>query len=120
MEKPLKILFKKIPLNYSWMPFPQKLIVTPMLLGLTIKLIDKKFLEYMKNVEKWDNELYWKNTPNTKLNEIAINKTDKPIAATITLNQRGKIHFVPKATKISQSKATDLLVDLARKEEPDS
>ena len=28
-----------------------------MLLGHTINLTDEKFSEYMKNVEKWDNEL---------------------------------------------------------------
>jgi len=100
------------------MPFPQKLTVTPMLLGLTIKIMEEEFSEYLKNVEKWDNKIYWKNTPNTKFSQIAINKNNKPIAGTITLNQRGKIHFLPKATKINQSSATKILVDLALKKEP--
>jgi len=118
MEKPLRILFKKIPLNYSWIPFPQKLTVTPMLLGYTINLTDKKFSEYIKNVEKWDNELSWKNTTNTNFNQIAINKSKKPIAATITINKRGKIHLLPKTTKISNSETIELLIGLAIKKEP--
>ena len=118
MEKPLRILFKKIPLNYSWIPFPQKLTVTPMLLGYTINLKDEKFSEYIKNVEKWDNELSWKNTTNINFSQIAINKSKKPIAATITINERGKIHLLPKTTKISNSKTIELLVGLATKKEP--
>ena len=117
MEKPLKILFKQIPLNYSWVPFPQKLTVDPMLLGKTIILTDTRFSDYIKNVEKWDNELNWINTTNCSFDPIAINKTNKPIAATITMNQRGKIHFLPKATKISHSQAIEHLIDLAHKKE---
>jgi len=119
MEKPLKILFKKIPLNYSWIPFPQKLTVNPMILGRTINLTDERFSEYMENVEKWENELFWKNTINCSFDPIAINKSQRPIAATITINKRGKIHFLPKTTKISQSKAIKLLKGLATREEPE-
>jgi len=119
MEKPLKILFKKIPLNYSWIPFPQKLTVNPMILGRTIILTDERFSEYIENVEKWDNELCWKNTINCSFDNIAINKSQKPIAATITIGERGKIHFLPKATRISHSKAIKLLIGLATREEPE-
>ncbi|HUU86994.1 MAG TPA: hypothetical protein VMX17_04485 [Candidatus Glassbacteria bacterium] len=119
MDKPLKILFKKIPINYSWIPFPQKLTVNPMLLGRTINLIDERFSEYIENVEKWENELYWKNTINCSFDYIAINKSQNPIAATITINDRGKIHFLPKTTKISHSNAIKLLIDLATGEEPE-
>jgi len=117
MEKPLRILFKQIPLNYSWVPFPQKLTVDPMLLGRTIIITDTRFSDYIKNVEKWDNELNWINTTNCSFDPIAINKTNKPIAATITINQRGKIHFLPKATKIRHSQAIEHLIDLANKKE---
>jgi len=119
MEKPFKILFKKIPLNYSWIPFPQKLTVNPMLLGRTINLTDERFSEYIENVEKWDNELGWKNTTNCSFDHIAINKSQKPIAATITIDKRGKIHFLPKTTKINHSKAIKLLIGLATREEPE-
>ncbi|MCW4034864.1 MAG: hypothetical protein NWF03_05820, partial [Candidatus Bathyarchaeota archaeon] len=86
MEKPLKILFKKIPLNFSWIPFPQKLAVNPMLFGKTINLKDQRFKDYMKTVEQWNNELYWTDTYNCKITEIATNKTQKIIAATIIMN----------------------------------
>jgi len=117
MEKPFKILFKKIPLNYSWIPFPQKLTVNPMLLGKTINSTDERFVEYIENVEKWDNELFWENTDNCSFDNIAVNKSQNPIAATVTIGNRGKIHFLPKTTKISRSKAIKLLIDLATKEE---
>ena len=117
MEKPLRIPFKKIPLNYSWIPFPQKLTVNPMLLGRTIVLTDERFSEYMENVEKWENELFWENTANCSFEPIAINKSQNPVAATITIGNRGKIHFLPKTTKISSSKAIKLLMDLAAGEE---
>lgn len=119
MDKPLRIPFKKIPLNYSWIPFPQKLTVNPMLLGRTIVLTDERFSEYMENVEKWENELFWKNTANCSFDHIAINKSQNPIAATITIDKRGKIHFLPKTTKINRSKAIKLLIGLASGEEPE-
>ncbi len=119
MEKPLRIPFKKIPLNYSWIPFPQKLTVNPMILGRTIVLTDERFSEYMENVEKWENELFWENTANCSFDPIAINKSQNSIAATITLDNRGKIHFLPKTTKISRSKAIKLLMGLADREEPE-
>jgi hypothetical protein len=119
MEKPFRIPFKKIPLNYSWIPFPQKLTVNPMLLGRTIVLTDERFSEYMENVEKWENELFWQNTANCSFEPIAINKSQNPVAATITIDNRGKIHFLPKTTKISRSKAIKLLMGLAAGEEPE-
>jgi hypothetical protein len=119
IEKPLRIPFKKIPLNYSWIPFPQKLTVNPMILGRTIVLMDERFSEYMENVEKWENELFWENTANCSFDPIAINKSQNPIAATITIDNRGKIHFLPKTTKISRSKAIKLLMGLADGEEPE-
>jgi len=119
IEKPLRIPFKKIPLNYSWIPFPQKLTVNPMILGRTIVLRDERFSEYMENVEKWENELFWENTANCSFDPIAINKSQNSIAATITIDNRGKIHFLPKTTKISRSKAIKLLMGLAAGEEPE-
>lgn len=116
MDKPFKILFKKIPLNYSWIPFPQKLKVNPMLLGKTISNTNQKFEKYIKNVEKWDNELFWEHTENCNFKSIAINKSKNSVAATITMDNRGKIHFLPKTTKITTSKAIDILVNLATKE----
>jgi hypothetical protein len=112
MEKPLKILFKKIPLNYSWIPFPQKLIVDPMLMGRTITLTDTRFSDYIKNIEKWDNELKWINTANTTFSPIAINKAKNPIAATLIIKNRGKIHFLPKTKTPNHQKAIQILIDL--------
>jgi hypothetical protein len=117
MEKPFNILLKEIPLNYSWMPFPQKLKVNPMLLGKTISSTNKRFADYLENVEKWDNELFWQDTDNINFEAIATNKSQNPIAATITLGNRGKIHFLPKITKMDRSKAIKLLIDLATKKE---
>ncbi len=117
MDKPFKILFKEIPLNYSWIPFPQKLKVNPMLLGKTILSTNERFAKYLENVEKWDNELFWQNTDNIGFEVIAVNKSQNPIAATIIMSNRGKIHFLPKATKIDGSKAIKLLIDLANKKE---
>ena len=115
MEKPFKILFKQIPLNYSWMPFPQKLTVNPMLLGKTIHKIEERFAEYLEKVEKWDNELFWQNTENCNFKPIAVNKSQNPIAATVTMGNRGKIHFLPKIKKINSSLAIELLIKLASK-----
>jgi hypothetical protein len=117
MEKPFNILFKEIPLNYSWMPFPQKLTVNPMLLGKTIKLADERFADYIKNVEKWDNELFWQDTENVSFEAIAVNKAENPVAVTVTMANRGKIHFLPKTTTIAPSEAIKLLIDLATKKE---
>ncbi|MEJ2241663.1 MAG: hypothetical protein P8Y18_05935 [Candidatus Bathyarchaeota archaeon] len=114
MEKPFKILFKQIPLNYSWLPFPQKLTVNPMLLGKTIFTKSERFAEYFENVKKWDNELFWENTKNCSFETIAVNKSNNPIAATITINCRGKIHFLPKVTNVSSKKAIDLLIKYAK------
>jgi hypothetical protein len=119
MEKPLRVPFKRIPLNYSWIPFPQKLTVNPMILGRTIVLKDERFSEYMENVEKWENELFWQNTANCSFDPIAVNKSQNSIAATLTIDNRGKIHFLPKTTKISRSKAINLLMGLAAEEEPE-
>ena len=117
MEKPFKILFKQIPLNYSWLPFPQKLKVNPMLLGKTIYRKSERFAEYFENVEKWDNELFWESTKNCSFDIIAVNKSNNPIAATITINNRGKVHFLPKVTKINSKKAIELLIEYAKKSE---
>ena len=117
MEKPFKILFKEIPLNYSWIPFPQKLKVNPMLLGKTVNSTNERFAEYLENVEKWDNELFWQTTENISFEVIAINKSQNPIAATITMGNQGKIHFLPKTTKMDSSKAIKLLIDLTSKKE---
>jgi hypothetical protein len=118
MSKPFRVPFKKIPLNYSWVPFPQRLRVNPMLLGKTMILSDERFVNYMENVEKWENELFWEGTANCSFNSIAVNGSENSIAATLTIDHRGKIHFLPKATKISRSDAIDILIDLARREEP--
>jgi hypothetical protein len=115
IDKPFKILFKEIPLNYSWIPFPQKLTVNPMLLGKTINIINKRFADYFENVEKWYNELFWQNTDNISFEVIAVNKSQNPVAATVKMGTRGKIHFLPKTTKISGSKSIKLLIDLAAK-----
>lgn len=117
MERPFKILFKQIPLNYSWLPFPQKLKVNPMLLGKTVCKKSERFAEYFDNVKKWDNELFWKNTKNCSFEPIAVNKSNNPIAATITINERGKIHFFPKVTNLNSKKAMDLLIKYAQKTE---
>ena len=114
MEKPFKILFKQIPLNYSWIPFPQKLTVRPMLLGKTINITNQRFAEYFKYIEKWDNELFWKKTENCIFKTIAVNKSQNPIAATITMINRGKIHFLPKTPKPVFPKTIKLLIDLAK------
>ncbi len=114
MEKPFKILFKQIPLNYSWMPFPQKLTVRPMLLGKTIHITNQRFADYFQYVEKWDNELFWEKTENCIFETIAVNKSQNPIAATITMINRGKIHFLPKTSKPVFPKTIKLLIDLAK------
>jgi hypothetical protein len=115
MEKPFKILFKQIPLNYSWMPFPQKLTVNPMLLGKTINTTDERFKEYMEHVEKWDNELFWEQTEGVDFDSIAVNKEGNAIAATVTMINRGKIHFLPKTTTLSPSEAIAMLIEIASK-----
>ena len=115
MEKPFNILFKEIPLNYAWIPFPQKLTVNPMLLGKIINSTNERFAEYLENVEKWDNELFWQDTDNCSFDSIAVNKVGNTIAATVTMINRGKIHFLPKTTKISSAKAIELLIKLATK-----
>lgn len=117
MDKPFKILFKEIPLNFAWMPFPQKLTVNPMLLGRTINIINETFAEYFKNVLQWDNELHWQATDNISFDSIATNKENNPIAVTIRMLERGKIHFLPKPTKLSHSDAIGLLINLATKKE---
>jgi hypothetical protein len=99
------------------MPFPQKLTVNPMLLGKTIKITDERFKGYMKNVEKWDNELFWEKTEGVDFDSIALNKQENVIAATVTMINRGKIHFLPKTTKLSPSNAIELLIELATKKE---
>ncbi|MDG6223625.1 MAG: hypothetical protein IAX21_10390 [Candidatus Bathyarchaeota archaeon] len=115
MDKPFNILFKEIPLNFAWMPFPQKLTVNPMLLGKTINIIDENFAEYFKNVLQWDNELHWQDTDNICFDAIATNKENNPIAATITMLDRGKIHFLPKPTKSNHLDAIGLLINLSTK-----
>jgi hypothetical protein len=117
MEKPFKILFKQIPLNYSWIPFPQKLTVNPMLLGKTIHTTEERFEEYLEKVKKWDNELFWQKTENCSMKPIAVNKSQNPIAATVSMGNRGKIHFLPKTTKNNSSHAIEILVNLASKNE---
>lgn len=115
MEKPFKIMFKQIPLNYSWMPFPQRLTVNPMLLGKTINITDERFKEYMENVEKWDSELFWEQTEGVTFDRIAVNKEGNAVAATVTMINRGKIHFLPKTTTLSQSQAIEMLIEIANK-----
>jgi hypothetical protein len=115
MDKPFKILFKEIPLNFAWMPFPQNLTVNPMLLGRTIKVVNETFADYFKNVLQWDNELYWQETDNITFQTIATNKDNNPIAVTITMLERGKIHFLPKTTKSSRSDAINLLINFSTK-----
>lgn len=117
MDKPFNILFKQIPLNFSWMPFPQRLTVNPMLLGRVINNTNERFVEYFKSVEKWDNELFWQDTDNVSFEVIAVNKVKNPIAATVTMMGRGKIHFLPKPTKATRSKAIKLLADLSTNKE---
>lgn len=71
----------------------------------------------MQTVEQWSNELYWTDIYNCKITEIATNKTQKIIAATITMNDRGKIHFLPKPAKNNSSSAIDELLKLATEKE---
>jgi len=72
----------------------------------------------METVERWYSELFWEDTTNYSFEAIAVNKRQNAIAATLTINDRGKIHFRPKATTINPSEAIELLVDLTKKEEP--
>ena len=113
MDKRFRVPFKKIPLNYAWIPYPEKFRINPMLLGRSKKLVNERFSEYMENVKRWYSELFWKDTANCSFNPIAINKRQNAIAATLTINERGKIHFLPKTTTISGSEAIDILVCLA-------
>jgi len=115
MEKPFKILFKQIPVNYSWMPFPQKLTVNPMLLGKIINNTDERFKKYMEKVEKWDNELFWEKTEGVNFDSIAVNKEGNTIAATVTMINRGKIHFLPKTTTVRPPMAIEMLIEIATK-----
>ncbi|MCW8802606.1 MAG: hypothetical protein OQK81_04540 [Candidatus Bathyarchaeota archaeon] len=117
MDKPFKILFKEIPLNFAWMPFPQNLTVNPMLLGRTINIVNEAFADYFKNVLQWDNELYWQETDNIIFETIATNKDNNPIAVTITMLERGKIHFLPKTTKSSRFDAIELLINFSTKKQ---
>ena len=117
MDKRFKVPFKKIPLNYSWIPYPEKFRINPMLLGKSKKLVDERFSEYMETVERWYSELFWEDTVNCTFEAIAVNKRQNAIAATLTINGRGKIHFLPKATSINSSEAIELLIGLATKEE---
>lgn len=116
MDKRFRVPFKKIPLNYAWIPYPEKLRINPMLLGKSKKLVDERFSEYIENVERWYSELFWEDTINCSFDSIAVNKRQNTIAATLTINHRGKIHFLPKTTKISSSEAIDLLIGLVKKE----
>jgi hypothetical protein len=118
MDKRFRVPFKKIPLNYAWIPYPEKFRINPMLLGRSKKLVDERFSEYMENVERWHSELFWEDTLNCSFEAIAVNKHQNAIAATLTINDRGKIHLLPKAKKISGSEAIDILVGLATREEP--
>ncbi len=118
LDKRFKVPFKKIPLNYAWIPYPEKFRINPMLLGKSKKLCDERFSEYMENVEKWYSELFWEDTANCSFDAIAVNKRQNAIAATLTINGRGKIHFLPKATRISSSEAITLLIGLAKEEAP--
>ena len=115
LDKRFKVPFKKIPLNYAWIPYPQKFRINPMLLGKSKNVCDERFSEYMQAVEKWYNELFWEDTTNCSFNPIAVNKRQRAIAATLTINGRGKIHFLPKTTTISSSEAMALLIGLAQK-----
>ena len=117
LDKRFKVPFKKIPLNYAWIPYPQKFRINPMLLGKSKNVCDERFSEYMQAVEKWYNELFWEDTANCSFNPIAVNKRQRAIAATLTINGRGKIHFLPKTTTISSSEAMALLIGLAQKKE---
>ena len=117
MSKPFKVGFKKIPLNFAWIPFVQKLRVNRMLIGITKVVSDERFFEYMEHVDRWDNELFWTDTANCSFEAIAVNKSRNMIAATLTINGRGRIHFLPKATKVSRSEAIEVLVGLATGEE---
>jgi hypothetical protein len=117
MDKRFRVPFKKIPLNYAWIPYPEKFRINPMLLGRSKKLVDERFFEYMENVERWYSELFWEDTANCRFEAIAVNKKQNKIAATLTINGRGKIHFLPKPTTISSSETIDLLIGLARKKE---
>ena len=118
LDKRFRVPFKKIPLNYAWIPYPEKFRINPMLLGKSKKLCDERFSEYMETVERWYSELFWEDTTNYRFEAIAVNKRQNAIAATLTINDRGKIHFLPKATTISPSEAIELLVGLTKKEEP--
>jgi len=118
LDKRFRVPFKKIPLNYAWIPYPEKFRINPMLLGKSKKLCDERFSEYMETVERWYSELFWEATTNYSFEAIAVNKRQNAIAATLTINDRGKIHFLPKATTISPSEAIELLIDLTKKEKP--
>ncbi|MGW8288697.1 MAG: hypothetical protein ACWGNP_00345 [Candidatus Bathyarchaeia archaeon] len=118
LDKRFRVPFKKIPLNYAWIPYPEKFRINPMLLGKSKKLCDERFSVYMKTVERWYSELFWEDITNYRFEAIAVNKRQNAIAATLTINDRGKIHFLPKATTISPYEAIELLVGLTKKEEP--
>ena len=85
-----------------------------MLLGKTINITNQRFVEYFQYVEKWDNELLWQKTENCIFETIAVNKSQNPIAAIITMINLGKIHFLPKTSKSVFPKTIKLLIDLAK------
>jgi hypothetical protein len=60
----------------------------------------------MDEVEKWSYELSGK-----RLNPIAVNKSQKSVAATMPL-YKGRIHFLPPSTKCTLQEAISLLLDI--------
>lgn len=98
--------------NYSWIPYFKNLSIYSRKKGKSQQVINKIFSKYFAFVEEWIYELHWKWVRGANFNYLAINKSGKPIAGTIDYGN-GKIHLLPKTTKINVVNSVRLLFDIA-------
>jgi len=99
-------------MNYDWFPLHGRLSIIRRRPGKSKMIKNERFIEYFKFVEEWKHEIYWGWTSSYSFDFISINKSGKPIAGTLAYRQ-GKIHLLPKTTKMTVSNSIELLIDLA-------
>lgn len=101
-------------INYFWVPDRNNLSIEPKKTGKSKIIKNERFEEYFNFVEMWDFEIEWKPIFGYSFSPICVNKSNNAIAGTLSMSfVKGKIHLLPKTTKINVSDSIELLIDLA-------
>jgi len=124
--KPIRVGY--VSTNYDWLPIG--IDVSCQKTGSSIIMYDTRFAKYLELIDRWNFEIDF--SPRTaiefvatfsySIQPIAMNKSQKTIAGSVKRtsldgkvlmgHEKGAIHLLPPPTKVANSQAIELILDL--------